>query len=180
MVSLLFVFWMYVILFAVIGAMRGWAKELLVSFSVTLALALNFLLRKYIPIITIIPAIPPPGETPYLFWLRTIIVIALVYFGYQTVMSIQRLAARAARERLVDTLFGLVMGGFNGYLIAGTIWFYLHDAGYPFPNVISAPQGDIAEIVRRMMIWMPPHLLGEPGIYFAVILAFIFVLVVYI
>jgi hypothetical protein len=27
---------------------------------------------------------------------------------------------------------------------------------------------------------MPPQLLGEPGIYFAIILAFIFVLVVYI
>jgi hypothetical protein len=27
---------------------------------------------------------------------------------------------------------------------------------------------------------MPPQLLGEPGIYFAIILAFVFVLVVYI
>ena len=31
MVSLVVVFWMYVILFAIIGAMRGWARELLVS-----------------------------------------------------------------------------------------------------------------------------------------------------
>jgi hypothetical protein len=30
------------------------------------------------------------------------------------------------------------------------------------------------------MAYMPPHLLGEPGIYFAVILAFIFVIVVFI
>ncbi len=32
MVSLAFVFWMYVVLFAIIGGMRGWAKEILVSF----------------------------------------------------------------------------------------------------------------------------------------------------
>jgi hypothetical protein len=30
------------------------------------------------------------------------------------------------------------------------------------------------------MSYMPPRLLGEPGIYFAIILAFVFVLVVYI
>ena len=35
MMSLAIVFWMYVILFAIIGGMRGWAKEILVSFSVT-------------------------------------------------------------------------------------------------------------------------------------------------
>jgi hypothetical protein len=31
-----------------------------------------------------------------------------------------------------------------------------------------------------MMNWMPPHLLGEPGVYFAVLICFIFVLVVFI
>ena len=37
------------ILFAIVGWMRGWAKELLVAFSVILALALNHVLRRYIP-----------------------------------------------------------------------------------------------------------------------------------
>jgi hypothetical protein len=41
MMSIIYVFWMYVVLFAIIGWMRGWAKELLVSFSVILSLALN-------------------------------------------------------------------------------------------------------------------------------------------
>ena len=40
MMSLAVVFWMYVILFAIIGGMRGWAKEILVSMSVILALLL--------------------------------------------------------------------------------------------------------------------------------------------
>ena len=50
MISIIYVFWMYVCLFAVIGWMRGWAKELLVVFSVILALALTHVIRKYIPI----------------------------------------------------------------------------------------------------------------------------------
>ena len=175
MMSIVYVFWMYVVLFAVIGAMRGWAKELLVSFSVILALTTNHVLRKFIPIVSNLPE-----DSTSLFWIRTLILLTLVYFGYQTVVSIPRLASRAARERLQDTLFGIFMGAINGYLVAGTLLFYLHEAKYPFPNIVSEPTGDVLTSVQNLMNWMPPHLLGEPGIYFAVLLAFIFVIVVFI
>jgi len=175
MMSIVYVFWMYVVLFAVIGAMRGWAKELLVSFSVILALTTNHVLRRYIPIVSNLAE-----DSTSLFWIRTMIVLTLVYFGYQTVVSIPRLAARAARERLQDTLFGIFMGAINGYLISGTLLYYLYLAKFPFANVVSAPQGDILTQVQTMMNWMPPHLLGEPGVYFAVLICFIFVIVVFI
>lgn len=178
MMSIVYVFWMYVILFGVIGAMRGWAKELLVAFSVILALALNHVIRKYIPL-----AQPDHmAETdPALFWVRVTILVVLVYFGYQTVVSIPHLAARAARERLQDTLFGGFLGGVNGYLISGTILYYINIADYPFPDVISKPvEQNLVQAVNQMMLYMPPQLLGEPGIYFAMILAFVFVIVVYI
>lgn len=177
MVSLTVVFWMYVILFGIVGAIRGWAKELLVSFSLILSLALNHVLRKYIPVVSALPV-----DSTTLFWIRSMIAVGLVYFGYQTVVSIPHLASRAARERLQDSLFGVVMGALNGYLIAGTVWFYLSEALYPFVKVITAPPAgsDLETTINLMMKWMPPYLLGEPGIYFAVILAFIFVLVVYI
>jgi len=178
MMSIVYVFWMYVILFGVIGAMRGWAKELLVSFSVILSLALNHVIRKYIPL-----AQPENmAETdPSLFWVRTIILLVLVYFGYQTVVSIPHLASRAARERLQDTLFGGILGGINGYLIAGSILYFIHVADYSFQNVVTKPTDpNLLQTVNQMMLYMPPQLLGEPGIYFAMILAFVFVLVVYI
>ena len=175
MISIVYVFWMYVILFAVIGAMRGWVKELLVSFSVIVALTTNHVLVRYVPIVRDLPS-----NSASLFWIRSIIVVTLVYFGYQTVVSIPRLAARAMRERLQDTLFGIFMGLINGYLIIGTLLFYLYEAKYPYPDIVSPPSGSISETVQIMMNWMPPHLLGEPGIYFAVLLCFIFVLVVFI
>jgi hypothetical protein len=176
MMSIVYLFWMYVILFAIVGGMRGWAKELLVSFSVVLALGLNHLIRRYIPL-----AQNLPETDPSLFWLRTIILLTLVYFGYQTVVSIPHLASRARRERLQDSLFGVILGGINGYLVAGTVLFYMHIADYPFPEVISRPADPtLLQTVNNMMLYMPPQLLGEPGIYFAIILAFVFVLVVYI
>jgi uncharacterized membrane protein required for colicin V production len=175
MMSILYVFWMYVFLFSIIGAMRGWVKELMVVFSVVLALTTNHVLRKYIPLVETLPA-----DSSSLFWIRSLVLVTLVYFGYQTVVSIARLAARATRERLQDTLFGIFVGAINGYLIAGTLLFYLHEANYPYPEIVSQPTGNILDSVTNMMAWMPPRLLGEPGIYFAVLVCFIFVIVVFI
>ena len=176
MMSIVYLFWLFVIIFGIIGWMRGWAKELLVSFSVILALALNHVIRRYIPIAQSLP------ETDVsLFWVRVIILLVLVYFGYQTVISIPHLASKAARERLQDTLFGAILGAINGYLVVGTILFYLHIADYPFEKIISKPTDPaLLQTVNQMMLYMPPQLLGEPGIYFAIIIAFVFVLVVYI
>ena len=175
MMSIIYIFWMYVLLFAIIGAMRGWAKELLVAFSVVTALAVNLLLEKYIPLVRDLDK-----ASTSVFWIRTIILIALVYFGYQTV-SISRFASKAARERLQDSLFGAVLGGLNGYLVAGTILFYNHVAGYPYKDIISpATDPAIIQAVDVMMKYMPPSFLGEPSIYFAVIIILIFIIVVYI
>lgn len=176
MLSLIVVFWMYVILFGIIGGMRGWAKELLVSFSVILALTFTTLLTNYIPFIRDVLQKNSPAV---FFWLRAIILGVLVFFGYQT-PNIQRFAARMTREKLQDVILGVVIGALNGYLIAGTIWYYMADASYPFAGVISAPSDNLAKIADAMLHYMPPKLLGIPGIYFAVVVSFIFVIVVFV
>ena len=112
--------------------------------------------------------------------MRMVILLALVYFGYQTVASIPRLASKANRERLQDALFGLFLGAINGYFIIGSVLFYLNDAQYPFPDIVSAPTGTLLNTINMMMTYIPPHLFGVPAIYFAVILCFVFVIVVYI
>jgi hypothetical protein len=40
--------------------------------------------------------------------------------------------------------------------------------------------GDFAKVAEAMLHYMPPKLLGIPGIYFAVVISFIFVIVVFI
>jgi len=178
MMSLAIVFWMYVILFAIIGGMRGWAKEILVSFSVILALAFIALLEHYVPFIRDVLL---AQKSSVLFWLRSVILIMLVFFGYQTV-NLQRISGKLTREKLEHAILGIVIGAINGYLIAGTIWFYMADANYPFAGIVSAPPAGstIATIASNMLRYMPPRLLGIPGIYFAVVVAFIFVIVVFV
>ena len=175
MMSVVSLFWMYVLLFGIVGAMRGWAKELMVIFSMITALAVNLLLEKYIPLVRDLDK-----ASSSVFWIRVIILITLVFFGYQTV-NLSRFAPKATREKLQDSMFGAVLGGFNGYLVAGSVLFYNHMANYPYPNILSAATDPaIIQAIDTMMKYMPPRFLGEPSIYFAVIIVLVFIIVVYI
>ena len=184
MMSLVVVFWIFVVLFAIIGAMRGWAKEALVTFSVILALTLISLLEKYVPFVAnlVSMTVHPPAEMDQesltsnlitLFWLRTLIMVVVVFFGYQT-PSIARFAPKMTREKFQDVLLGAFLGVINGFLIAGSVWFYLHNSNYPF-SFIKAP-----ETTPLIINYLAPRLLGVPAIYFAVVVAFIFVIIVFI
>jgi hypothetical protein len=68
----------------------------------------------------------------------------------------------------------------NGYFVMGSVWWFLNDAKYPFPTVVSTPTGDLLTLVDKYMTVLPPALLGTPAIYFAVAIAFAFVLMVFI
>jgi len=187
MVSILFFFWLLVVLFSVIGAMRGWAKELLVTFSMILALFLITLMENYLGFFrTMMDAIKnlktaDPGTVKNVFWIRTIIVVVLSFFGYQTTAIVERFAGgKLTRDKLQDLLLGAVIGFFNGFLIFGTLLFYMDQVGYPFTKFISAPTDELKQSVAQLVTFLPPHWLGIPGIYVAVGLAFLFVLIVFI
>lgn len=177
MVNLTFFFFCFVVLFAVVGAMRGWAKEMLVTFSVVLALFLLLVLEKYVGVIKNSFA---PEHSQAQFWLRLVILLLLAFFGYQTPNLPKISGARFARERLQDGLLGIFLGALNGYLIVGSLWWFMFDAGYPFAS-ITAPDinTNIGQTAMRLVESMAPAWLVEPYIFFAVGVAFVFVIVVF-
>lgn len=182
MISLSFTFFLFVILFGIVGAMRGWAKEMLVAFSIILAMFLLSVLEKYVPPIR--DAIAQPGSTNQ-FWLRFILIVILSFFGYQTPNLPKLGGARFAREKLQDTLLGFLLGAFNGYLIIGSLWYYLSEAGYKplHPYVLPPIPGDpLGDAANRLLTYMAPHWMGTGStiLYFAVAIAFLFVIVVFI
>lgn len=180
MVSLTFFFFILVILFGIVGAARGWAKEMLVTFGAVLSLFLLALLEQYVPIV--ISLVRSTEETAIrdLFWLRFVIIVLLAYFGYQTPYLPRIGGQRFAREKLQDVLLGFVLGALNAYFIIGSIWYYMDKAGYPFSLITApvpgTPMGDAA---IRLLAWMAPAWLDIPYIYFAVAVAFVFVIVVF-
>src|SRR3990172_9163799 len=121
MVSLYALFWIFVTIFAIIGAVRGWAKEVLVTFSSILAIFIIILFTTYIPFMK-----PDSGMSASTrFYIQLFVISMMVIFGYLTPKVRGVLGDRLARQRFADILLGLVIGALNGYLIVGTIWYYM-------------------------------------------------------
>ena len=177
MVSLIVVFGMFVVLFGLIGGMRGWARELLVTSAVVLGLFLTAILESYIsPYKAAMETQPPLTQ----FGVRAGLLVLLAVFGYQS-PNIRALQPKLARERLEEILLGLGLGLLNGYLLVGSIWFYLHQTGYPTPLIVPPAEGsDLATEISKLMAYMPPQILPIPQVYFAVGIVFVFIIVVFV
>ncbi len=148
---------------------------MLVTFSVPGVFRIQ-VLENFVPFIKAMAA-----EHDTIFWSGTH-QKGLVFFWFINLhISPNWRVWRYVRERFQDALLGLFLGALNGYIIFGSLWYYLDSAGYPFP-VITAPDmtGTAGEATRRLLEAFAPHLLGIPQIYFAVAIAFAFVLVVFI
>jgi hypothetical protein len=177
MVSLTVLFGMSIILFGIIGAMRGWVKELLVTSAIVLGLFINAILSTYVEPYQTTLGLQSPGAQ---FVIRAGLIVLLAFFGYQT-PHIRALQEKVAREKLEEVLLGLVLGLLNGFLLAGSVWAYLHEAGYPTSLVIQPAEGsELAQQFENLIQYLPPNLLPVPRVYFAVGLVFVFVIVVFV
>jgi hypothetical protein len=177
MVSLITVFSIFIFLFAAVGAIRGWAKELLVTSAAVLGLFINAILQNYVTAYGTALALQP-ADTQFL--MRGGLIMLLAFFGYQT-PTIHVIREKLARERLQDVLLGLVLGALNGYLLVGSLWAYLHEAGYPTDLIIRPAEGsELANRIAELVAMLPPNVLMVPQIYFAVGLVFVFVIVVFV
>jgi hypothetical protein len=177
MIAMVIVFYMFLAIFAVIGSMRGWAKELLVIFSIIVALALIWILENLMPVVsTVIKSNPLIS-----YWVRTLIVLGMTFFGYQSPKISRFAKAAERRDRIQDVLLGLFLGFFSGYFVFGTLWYYAYKAGYPgLVDYIVDPKGTTIDTTKRILEILPPVWLGDPpNVIIAVVLAFIFVIVVF-
>ncbi len=165
-----------VILFGIIGALRGWAKELLVCFSVILARFIEFVALVYVPVLSTSLQSLQQSDPKTWFYVRLMIFGVIVSFGYATTILSPRLGARARKEKLQDSLLGIFLGGINGYLVVGMIWGFLHELGYAIWG-ISGPQTDAA---LKFLKYLPTDWLQGPSLFVAVAVAFAFVLIVFI
>src|SRR4030043_799377 len=136
MVYVNFIFFCFVILFAAMGAMRGWAKEMMVTASAILALFIITVLETYVKGLS--QTFAEPGSTGQ-FWMRMTIILLLTFFGYQTPNLPKLGGGHFARERFQDSLLGIFLGALNGYLIVGSIWYFLAQADYQAISYIIPP-----------------------------------------
>lgn len=187
MIALNFAFWIFVIFYAVIGAMRGWAKELLVTFSTILAIFIVIIVERFAPFVTDFQqAAGQAAGAPMDFWVRSGLMIIFTFFGYQTPRLPRIQTAKLARERVQDVILGALVGAVNGYMIMGSLWFFLDQINYQLnetvaqyvfaPDPLTIPGQRAIELIAVL----PPAWLVVPWIYFIIALAFAFVVIVFV
>lgn len=176
MVPLETVFTGLVILFALIGALRGWAKELLVTFSVVLARFIEYVALVYVPVLGGALQSLQQADPKTWFYVRLAIFGVVVAFGYATTVISSHLGSRARKEKLQDTLLGFFLGAINGFLVVGTVWGFLDQLGYTIWG-ITGPATDAARDIVR---YLPPVWLEGPTLFVGVAIAFAFVLIVFV
>ncbi len=131
MIPLLTVFICFLFLFAVIGSLRGWAKEIIVVFSVILALFIEHVFLNFIgPLRVLFNSMPRPSQ----FYTRAVLLLIIAIFGYASPSIVARFGAKVARERLQDVLLGFFLGLINGFLVIGTLLSFLNAARYGVPE----------------------------------------------
>jgi hypothetical protein len=171
MVGLNVVFWIFVIQFALVGLMRGWRKEILVLFSGALALFMINLMETYFPFFR-------PGEitASTRFYAYSSIIILLAFFGYQTPRIVRGAGERLARDRIADGLFGFIIGIINGWLIVGSILYFMDLLEYPIVGISRPVEGTaafglLASLPQSIFLFQPPWLYVAIAVAFLVVMA---------
>jgi hypothetical protein len=187
MIPLNTVFWGLVLLFGAIGALRGWAKEVLVAFSVLLSLFIQQVFGQYVlkpgnpylPVLLSVSDVTAPETyNTNQFYACVMLLLVLTFFGYASPPLVQRIGAKVARERLQDAFLGFFLGLLNGHLVVSTLWFYLDRVGYGIWGIKAPEEGARAwEIATN---WLVPVWLNIPLLYVAIALAFVFVIIVFV
>lgn len=194
MLSLTVAYWIMVLIFAFVGMMRGWTKEVVVTSSCILAL---FTINQFMSSVFGFVGWSSQQSTPDLqrwqFFVMSGFLLALAFFGYQgPTLARSRVGDRLTRrDDLQDRVLGFLVGLTNGWLIVGAIWAFLEyrlvsasnwerfppNVFYPFdPAKIMRPAPELATIIDNLPI---PVLTQSPYILpLLLVLVFLFVLIV--
>lgn len=162
----------FILLFGMMGALRGWSKEILVLFSVILALATRLIFTKYVPF----AAEFFNRSATEQFYLYSGLIILMTVAGYAGPAISGRLARGSARETLQDVLLGFIVGAVNGYLIIGSIWYFLDAAGYGIMGIEAPTTGAMAAAIAST--YLPPLWLTDAILLTLFAVASVFVIIV--
>lgn len=130
MVSFLYVMWAVALFFALMGALRGWHRELIGTIGIVLGFFAIFqfdaLLRGSLYLLL------TDAQT---FLLQAALFAAFVMLAYRH----ENLSAAVGRGGWRNSALGAAVGLFNGYFAAGAIWYFLDINRYPFAQLVAAP-----------------------------------------
>jgi hypothetical protein len=176
MIQLSTMMWITAIFFAFIGFTRGWNRELVATAGIILGL---FALFQFDALLRGTLLVNVPRDQVFL--IQAGIFIAIVYFAYHTRSVTVADRRREERDGLQNSVLGGLLGFLNGYLIWGSLWYFMDINEYPLsPYIVAPAPGSPSDQARNLL---PLVVLGGgPGgtgdlLAVAVIILFVIVLV---
>jgi hypothetical protein len=188
MMSIALFFYVNLIVFAVIGAMRGWAREILVAFSLVLSIFIFSIFVEFQDIFKSIPVIGSlakfmSGKGEGVFYVRMVIVILALIFGYQSpsLPMLQKGKGKLSGGKITDSMLGFFVGALNGFFFLGTIWYYMHISDYPIDAFAKPKASDpMGPAALQLLELLPPVWMTSPWIFIIVALFAAFIVMVFI
>ena len=147
--------------FVIFGIIRGYAKELGVTLVVLVALFVltqfgNRALAYLTPGVFGFIGIETDSREMDLLHMGISLLafVGIVFAAYQgETLSFEGSPRKGADGFLLSAAVGLV----NGYLVAGTLWYYLDAYQYPVKGLVQAPLSPLAE---SLLPFLPPSVMG--------------------
>lgn len=155
--------------FAIVGMVRGYAKELGTTLVILVAMFVltqfgEAALRVVSPgVASIVGMKDEPKNLNLLNMLLlqgTFIVIIFAAYQGET-LAFEGRSAQGPEGAVLSVALGLI----NGYLVAGTLWYYLDRYKYPVGSLFQPP---LSPLAQSMLPYLPPNVLG-PGALTALI-----------
>lgn len=174
MIQLSSLMWTLAVSFAIIGFMRGWNREIVATAGIVLA---SFTLFQFDSLIrgTLFVSI----SSDQIFLIQAGIFIAIVFVSYRTRSVV---IARSQSRDLQSSVLGSLVGFLNGYLIAGSLWYFLDINEYPLAPLVIAPAPGSPSDQARALLPLVMMSGGPSGtgdfMTIAVIVLFLIVLIV--
>ena len=183
-------FLVMIVIFGVIGMLRGWTKEIITAAGLVLSL---FALHWFGGIL-VGPftggAVTDEAAIKTQFYVCSAIHLLFAFFSYQGPTLVRQVSSgkfgAKARGAIEESLLGFVVGAVNGYLMVGGLWAFLEydivgqkllayseTMSYPFDALIRPEVGSAA---FKMIATLPLPLL-QGWLPFLVVVLFLFVII---
>lgn len=163
MIPIEIVFFIVIAIFGLVGLVRGFLRELGVTLPLVVLLwAYSALGERLLQLmergVTAVgyPLSPTTGDLiRFLFFLFTLVFVTFIAYQGETLAF-----AGSNPPGLQGWLLALLIGMVNGYLIAGTAWYYLARYNYPVQNLgaVQLPLTPLAQTISTSAL--PPYVLG--------------------
>lgn len=134
------------IFFGIIGYLRGWNKELISMAGIILALFALFQFDNLLRGVLLAGV-----SRDQVFLVQAGIFLIVVFFAYQT-RGMGGGRGPDGRDRLQSSILGGLVGFINGYLIWGSLWYFMDINAYPLaPAVIAPAPGSPSDQARSLL-----------------------------